>query len=116
MKKTAYVFVCFLIMLFLAACGVSNEGQKEPGEQTSGNASGIVLAGQEAPEIKGIIKSIEIKDEVIVTVDGQDVHYRLSDDAKSQIEGKEVEVGSEVTFTTFSIGDNKETIAKFIIK
>jgi hypothetical protein len=101
-------------MVILGACGFnkSNEIKEDP----TGSATGIMLAGQEAPEIVGILKSIAENDEVIVTVEGQDVIYRLSEEANSQIEGNEVDKGSEVTFTTFSIGDSKETIETFIIK
>jgi hypothetical protein len=35
-------------------------------------------------------------------------------EAIDQIEANEVEIGSEVTFITYSIGDDKETIDKFI--
>ncbi|MEW9053110.1 MAG: hypothetical protein AB2392_18265 [Neobacillus sp.] len=116
MRKLALVMFCFLVMSFLGACGVSKEQNEEIGEETSGNASGIMLADQEAPEIVGVLKSMEADDEVLITVEGKDVQYRLSEEAKSQIEAKEVELDSEVTFTTFSIGDDKETVAEFIIK
>ncbi|OLS39201.1 hypothetical protein [Bacillus sp. MRMR6] len=115
-RKLALVMVCFLMLSFLGACGVSKDQNEETGEETAGNASGIMLAGQEAPEIVGILKSIEANDEVMITVEGQDVQYRLSEEAKSQIDKKEVELDSEVTFTTFSIGDDKETVAEFIIE
>lgn len=39
--------------------------------------------------------------------------FRLSEQAKSQIESKNMEIGSTVTFTTFSIGDDKKTISEF---
>ena len=113
MKNIVLVFGCFLLMSVLGACGMNGEQNAEVGEETSGDASGIMLAGGEATEITGIIKSIKTNDEVIITVEGQEVTYRLSDESKKQVEEKEVEVGSNVYFTTFSIGDNKETIEKF---
>ena len=113
MKKIALVLGSFLLMSVLGACGINGEQNVEVGEETSGDASGIMLAGGEATEITGIIKSIKTNDEVIITVEGQDVNYRLSEESKKQIEEKEVYVGSNVSFTTFSIGDNKETIEKF---
>ncbi|WP_133058588.1 DUF3953 domain-containing protein [Halalkalibacter urbisdiaboli] len=116
MRKMALVMACFLLMSILGACGFTVEQNEEFGEGTTGDANGTVPAGQEAPEIVGFLKSIETKEEVIITVGEQDVHYRLSEEAKSQIEGKEVDIDSEVTFTTYSIGDDQETIDEFIIK
>ncbi|MET3699576.1 hypothetical protein SAMN05877753_11248 [Bacillus oleivorans] len=115
-RKMAVGIVCFLIISILGACGNADVQNAESGEGPTGDAAGTVLAGQEAPEIAGIIKSVETDEEVIITVGGQDVNYRLSEEAKSQIEGKEVEIGSEVTFSTYSIGDDKETIDQFIIE
>lgn len=112
--KMVIVMVCFSLMSILGACGSTVD--EEMGKGTTGNANGTVLAGQEAPEKVGILKSMEANGEVIITVEGQDVNYRLSEEAKRQIEGTEVEIGSEVTFTTYSIGDEKENIDKFIIK
>jgi uncharacterized protein YcfL len=116
LRKKALAIVCCLLLSILASCGSKKEQNVETEQEVTGDASGIVLAGQEAPKIEGVIKSLETNEEVIVIVDGQDVHYRLSDKAKSQLDDKEVEIGSTVTFTTFSIGDNKETIDEFIIK
>ncbi|MGX6445688.1 hypothetical protein ACWM35_20925 [Neobacillus sp. K501] len=113
-RKVALMVVCSLFLSILAACGGTKELKVETEGGVSDGASGIVLAGQKAPEIVGIIENIEA-DEVMVTVDGQDVQYRLSDKAKEQLDAKEVEIGSTVTFTTFSIGDNKETIDEFVI-
>lgn len=115
-RKMALVMVCFFLMLILGACGFTEEHNEEIGDKAKGDANGTVLAGQEAPEIEGILKSIETKEEVIITVEGQDVNYGLSEKAKSQIEGKEVDIGSEVTFTPYSIGDDKETIDEFFIR
>lgn len=112
----ALVMACFLLISILSACGFNLEHNKEMEQGTTSDASGTMLAGQDAPEIVGILKGIETKEEVIITVEGQDVNYRLSEEAKSQIEEKEVDLGSEVAFTTFSIGDDKESIAEFIIK
>jgi hypothetical protein len=112
----ALLIVFFLTMSFLGACGFTVEHNEETGKESAGDASGTMLAGQEAPEIVGVLKSVETNDEVIISVDGEDVQYRLSEEAKSQMEAKEVELDSEVTFTTFSIGDDKETVAEFIIK
>lgn len=114
-RKLAVTIVCCMFLSILTACGVTKEQNVESEEGVTGGSSGIVLAGQEAPEIAGIIKNIEIE-EIIITVEGQDVHYHLSEKAKSQLDAKEVEIGSTVTFTTFSIGDNKETIEAFTIK
>lgn len=114
MKNIALVFGCFLFMAVLGACGFIGEQKSDAGLDSPGDASGIMLAGGESTEVTGIIKSIKTtEDEVIVTVENQDVTYRLSEDSKRQIEEKEVDIGSEVSFTTFSIGDNKETIEKF---
>ena len=115
LRKTAFVMFCISIMSILAACGVAQEKTEELGYEATGNATGTVLAGQDSPELTGILKSLENQDEVILTVDGQDVNYRLSEEAKNQIDGKEVAIGSQVTFTTFSIGDDKESIDVFII-
>lgn len=115
-RKVTLMFVSILVISILSACGASVEQDNTSGEGTSGNASGIMLAGQDAPEIVGTLKSIEANVEVIITVDGQDVNYRISEDATAQIEGEEVGIGSEVTFTTFSIGNGKDTVAEFIIK
>ena len=114
MKNIVLVFGCFLLLSVLGGCGLNGEQNTEVEEETSGDASGIMLAGGESTEVTGIIKSIKTtEDEVIITVENQDVTYRLSEDSKRQIEEKEVDIGSEVSFTTFSIGDNKETIEKF---
>lgn len=108
--KMAFLMYCIFFITVLSACGFRTE------ERPTSDANGTVLAGEEAPKRVGILKSMESKEEVVITVEGQDVNYRLSEKAKAQVEGKEVEKGSEVTFTTFSIGDDKETIAEFVIK
>ncbi len=114
MKNLALVLGCFLLISVLSACGFTGQKTNDIGDEASGDISGIMLAGGETTEITGIVKSIKTaEDEVIITVENQDVNYRLSEEAKKQIEGKEVEIGSNVSFTTFSIGDNKETIEKF---
>lgn len=110
MLKNAFFIIFFVLLTIVAGC-VSNDPNHSV---TSGDASGIVLAGQESPEIIGVLKSIKANDEVVLTIEGKDVIYRLSDTAKKQIE--EIELSSEVIFTTFSIGDHKETIAKFILR
>lgn len=115
-RKVALVMMCIFLFSMLGACGFTVEKNEEIGQGTTGDASGTMLAGQQAEEKVGVLRSIEENEEVIITLGGQDVNYRLSEDAKSQIEGKKVELGSEVTFTTYSIGDAKETISEFIIK
>lgn len=113
-RNIAIGIVCCLLLSILGACGIAGEKKVETGEGSTGDAAGTVLAGEEAAKIIGILKSIETNEEVIIAVVGQDVHYRLSEEAQSQIEGKEVDLGSEVTFRTYSIGDDKETIDEFI--
>jgi len=110
MFKNALFISCFVLITILAGCNSNNPNN----EETTGAASGIVLAGQEAPEIKGVFKSIEANDEVILTIEGKDVVYRLSDQAKTQIE--KIKLGGEVIFTTFSIGDTQDTVAEFIVR
>ena len=118
-KKMTFIGISVLMLTILGACGNTekqSEGTNETGEQTENLAGGTMLAGEEAPEIVGTLKSIEANDEVIITVNGEDITYRLSEEAKSQMDNKEVELGSEVTFTTFSIGDSTESVAEFIVK
>ncbi|MEN2767736.1 hypothetical protein [Ornithinibacillus xuwenensis] len=101
-------------LLFLGACGFTVEEHEDSGlESTDENTSGTMLAGQEAPETVGTIKSIDSSDEIIITVEGEDITYRLSEDAKKQLESNSYESGTEVTFTTYTIGDDKETIDQF---
>lgn len=118
-KKMTFALISVLLLTILGAC-VTTETQpngKNEAEETSENlAGGIMLAGEEAPEIVGTLKSIGSSDEVIITVNGNDITYRLSEEAKGQLENKEVEIGSEVIFTTFSIGDATESVAEFIVK
>lgn len=114
-KMKIVVASCFLLTI-IAACGVNKEQpQSIIEDEPTGNASGITLTGQEPPEILGTLKQIDA-DEAIITVSGHDVQYRLSDVAISQIKGQEVDVDQEVTFITFSIGGQKETVAEFILK
>ena len=116
MIKIMKIVVAVGFLLTLSACGVTEEQPQSVIEDApTGNASGITLAGQEAPEIIGTLKQIDA-DEAIITVSGQDIQYRLSDVAKNQINNQEVDVNQEVTFKTFSIGDQKETVAEFILE
>jgi len=118
-KKLTIIGLSALLLSIIAACGPNDKQQDEATntEDTTENlAGGIMLAGEEAPEIIGTLVSIEANDEVIITVNGNDITYRLSEESKKQIEDKEVALGSEVTFTTFSIGDAKESVAKFKVK
>ncbi|KHF38905.1 hypothetical protein [Halalkalibacter okhensis] len=114
--KNVLVIVTLLTVTLLGACGINEEKNKEIGEVEFNSVGGIMLAGEELPEVVGVIKSIESLEEVIIYVDGQEVSYRLSDEAKSQITAKELESGDEVIFTTYSIGDDKATIDTFIKK
>ncbi|MFJ8235829.1 hypothetical protein ACIQ34_08800 [Ureibacillus sp. NPDC094379] len=115
-KKMKLVIASCFLFTIISACGVNEEKpQTVIEDEATGNASGITLAGQEPPEIIGTLKQIEAE-EAIITVSGQDVQYRLSDVAKSQIKDQEVDIDQEVTFITFSIGDQKETVAEFILK
>ncbi|QHE52806.1 hypothetical protein [Pontibacillus sp. HMF3514] len=115
-KKLAVLMISVFTLVILGACGFTVEQHEEMGGGDTGNEQGTMPAGQEAPEQEGVLKGIESKDVVVITVDGQDVTYRLSEDAKAQIENEDVKDGDEVTFTTYSIGDDRETIDKFIIK
>ncbi|KGR77263.1 hypothetical protein [Ureibacillus manganicus] len=114
-KKLTFVGVSVFMLAILGACG-NTEQQNETEESAENLAGGTMLAGEEAPEITGTLKSIESNDEVVITVSGDDVTYRLSEEAKTQLENKEVELGNEITFTTFSIGDAKESVAEFIVE
>ncbi|MBU9723558.1 MULTISPECIES: hypothetical protein [Bacillaceae] len=117
LKWVIVVLGTIFSVILVSACGSTEEqvGQElEVGNK--GDISGIMLAGEDAPEVNGTFVSAEEEDEVIITVNGNDVIYRLSEDAKRQVDNNEVEQGIEVTFTTYSIGDAKETIDKFIIK
>lgn len=110
LKTSGLVMIGFFVLVILSACGFTieeNEGSKN-------SAEGTMPADQEAPEYTGMLESIESPEEVLISIDGQTETYRLSADAKSQVQAEEVTVGNEVTFTTYSIGDNKKTIDKFI--
>jgi hypothetical protein len=109
-----FVSICIISLLFLGACGFTVEEHEDSGTgSTDNNAGGTMLAGQELPETVGILKSYDSTEEVIMTVDGEDIAYRLSENALKQLESNEISTGSEVTFTTYSIGDDKETIDQF---
>lgn len=108
------VSVCTVFMI--SACGFTVEQHEEIDGGTSGESQGTMPAGEEAPEQVGVLKSVVSSDEVILTVDGQEGTYRLSADAKAQLENEEVKKGDEVTFTTYSIGDDQETIDTFIME
>lgn len=112
-KNGILILVSIFTLSMLAACGFTVEQHEEEG--TTDSAEGTMLAGEEAPEQVGILKSIA-SEEVVITLEGKDVTYRLSQDAKEQLEKEEVAIKDEVTFTTYSIGDEKETINKFILK
>ncbi|MDM5334282.1 hypothetical protein QUF56_13680 [Ureibacillus composti] len=115
-KIMKIVVAAGFLLTIISACGVVEEQPQSVIEDTpTGNASGITLAGQEAPEIIGTLKQIDA-DEAIITVSGQDIQYRLSDVAKNQINNQEVDINQQVTFKTFSIGDQKETVAEFILE
>lgn len=105
------------MLAVLGACGNAEQQNGTTGteESTENLAGGTMLAGEEAPQITGTLKSIEVNDEVVITVNGNDITYRLSEEAKAQLNSNEVELGSEITFTTFSIGDAKESVAEFIV-
>jgi hypothetical protein len=91
---------------------VTVEHNEEKGESSTGDANGTVLAGQEPTEIVGILKSIETEEKVIITAEHQNVNDRLSEEAKGQIKGKEVNIGSKITFTTYSMGDDNDNFRK----
>lgn len=117
-KKITYIGISVLSLTVLGACGtneVQPEDQSASEEQTENLAGGIMLAGEETPQIVGILKSIEENNEIIITVNGEDILYRLSEGAKTQLDHKEVDIGTEVTFTTFSIGDSTESVAEFVL-
>ncbi|MFD1738138.1 hypothetical protein ACFSCX_16545 [Bacillus salitolerans] len=114
-RKMTFALVGFFLLTIVGACGFTVEQHEDMGEETTSGASGTVLAGQEAPEITGTIESIE-SEEVVITVDGQEVTFRLSEDSKKQIQDGEVDSGDAVTFTTYSIGDDKQTIDQFILE
>jgi len=118
-KKLTCIGVSVLMLSFLAACG-SNGNQQDQANETEETvenlAGGTMLAGEQAPEIVGILKSIDEHDEVTITVNGEDTKYRLSEEAKNQLDHKDIEIGNEVTFTTFSIGDATESVAEFIMQ
>ncbi|TSI03708.1 hypothetical protein [Lysinibacillus sp. BW-2-10] len=114
--KWFLTIICFLSVFALVGCGSTVEQGEEAPNSNENLAGGTMLAGEEAPEIKGILKIIEESNEVIITVDSQDIVYRLSERAIEQVKEKIVEPGNEVTFTTFSIGDDKESIAEFIVE
>lgn len=105
------------MLTILGACGNAEQENEtnETEESTENLAGGTMLAGEEAPQITGTLKSIEADDEVVITANGNDITYRLSEEAKEQLDNNEVEIGNEVLFTTFSIGDAKESIAEFIV-
>lgn len=102
----------------LGACGNAKQENEtnETEESTENLAGGTMLAGEEAPQITGTLKSIEANDEVVITVNDNNITYRLSEEAKEQLVNKEVEIGNEVLFTTFSIGDATESVAEFIVE
>ncbi|MGE7664782.1 hypothetical protein ACQKMN_03605 [Ureibacillus composti] len=115
-KIMKIVVAAGFLLTILSACGVTEEQPQSVIEDApTGNASGITLAGQEVPEIIGTLKQIDAE-EAIITVSGKDIQYRLSDVAKEQIINQEVDIDQEVTFKTFSIGDQKETVAEFILE
>ncbi|CAM5216320.1 putative protein OS=Ureibacillus acetophenoni OX=614649 GN=SAMN05877842_106114 PE=4 SV=1 [Ureibacillus acetophenoni] len=114
-KKLTFVGFSVLMLAILGACG-NAEQQNSTEESAEDLAGGTVLAGEEAPEITGTLKSVKANDEVVITVSGTDITYRLSEEAKGQLDNKEVEIGSEVTFTTFSIGDATESVAEFKVE
>jgi hypothetical protein len=118
-KKRTFVWASVLMLSTLGACGNTEQQPEELNEteQTTNNlAAGTMLAGSEAPEMVGTLKSVEENEEVIINVNGKDITYRLSDEAKSQLNQKQVDLGKEITFTTFSIGDSTESVSEFIIK
>lgn len=110
LKTSGLVMISFFVLVILGACGFAIEENEGSGN----SAEGTMPADQEAPELTGILKSIESPEEVIISIDSQTETYRLSSDAKSQVQAEEVTVGNEVTFTTYSIGDDKKTIDKFL--
>lgn len=110
MFKYALMIICFVTISTLAGCG----DQPKINEESTDDITGILLAGQEAPELTGVLKSIQNNNEAVLVIEGRDVVYHLSEEAKTQI--KNIDLGSEVVFTTFSIGDSKETIAEFIVR
>jgi len=105
-----------LTLFVLVACGFTVEKHEEMGGGSTSENAGTMPAGQEAPEQVGVLKEIQSSGDVVITVEGQDVIYRLSEDAKAQIKSEDVKDGDEVTYTTYSIGDDRETIDKFIIE
>lgn len=111
-KRTLFI-LAVIGLLLLGGCGFIVEQNEEIGEEVPNGAAGIMLAGQELPEVSGIIQSFVAEDEVIILVDGQEKTYRLSEDARNQVEEQSVAIGSEVTFSTYTIGDDKETIDSF---
>lgn len=116
-KKLTFIGVSVFMLTVLGACGNAEQqnGTTETEESAENSAGGIMLAGEEAPQVIGTLKSIEANNEVVITVNGDDITYRLSEEAKAQVDSNEVELGSEITFTTFSIGDAKESVAEFIV-
>lgn len=116
LKKLAVLMISVMIIFVLGACGFTVEQHEEMGGGSTSENAGTMPAGQEAPEQVGVLKEVQSLGIVIITVDGQDVTYRLSEDAKAQIESEDVKDGDEVTYTIYSIGDDRETIDKFIIE
>lgn len=110
MKRLALIMAGICLLFILGACGAATEDD----EETVSGAEGTMPAGEELPETIGVLKSMESAEKVIISVDGEDVIYRLSADAIDQIENEEVDYDTEVTFTTYSIGDDMETIDRFI--
>ncbi|UTR10014.1 hypothetical protein MM300_19370 [Evansella sp. LMS18] len=109
----AWTLNTILILAILGGCAFADNENDQGEADSGGNASGIMLAGEEPPEVSGTVKSIESEDEIIITVNGVDKVYRLSEDAKNQLKDSVIEEGSEVTFTVYTIGDDKETIGEF---
>lgn len=113
-RNNIFVICSIISLTLLTACGFSVEHKEDSGvESTDDNLSGTMLAGEDLPEQIGLLKSINDNDEVIITIDNKDITYRLSEDAKEQLDTSQVELGAEVTFTTYTIGDEMETIDRF---
>ncbi|WP_088035215.1 hypothetical protein [Evansella clarkii] len=109
----AMTLTIIFILAVLGGCASADNENDQGESESGGNASGIMLAGEEPPEVSGTVKSIESEDEIIITVNGVDKVYRLSEDAKNQLKDSVIEEGTKVTFTVYTIGDDKETIGEF---
>lgn len=115
-RKYFLIITILITLILLGACGENtDEHEHSDADSTDENLTGIMLAGKDLPEQVGLLKSVN-NDEVIITIDNKDITYRLSEDAKIQLDSEQVESGSEVSFTTYTIGDEMETIDRFNVE